>query len=60
MRTALILLSSLVLLAVGAVAVFVLVFGGLRAVFEPDGGVIDRIIEKDCADHPNEDHFCPE
>lgn len=43
-----ILLSSLALLAVGAVAVLVLVFGGLKAVFDPDGGVIDRIREADC------------
>jgi hypothetical protein len=59
MKTALILLSSLVLLAVSAVAVLALAFGGLKAVFDPDGGVIDRILDKDCEDHPKEDHFCP-
>lgn len=60
MKTVLMLLSSLVLLAVGTVAVLVLLFGGLKAVFDPDGGVITRIIENDCEEHPNEDHFCPD
>ncbi|MCC3764332.1 hypothetical protein K3N28_14800 [Glycomyces sp. TRM65418] len=59
MKTAGILLSSLALLAVGAVAVLVLVLGGLKAVFDPDGGVVDRVREADCDRQPAEDHFCP-
>ena len=59
MKTALILLSSLVLLVVGAVAVLALMFGGLNAVFNPDGGIIDRMLDESCEDQPKEDHFCP-